>query len=177
MSTKKTNNDVSLILAGKRLRHLREDMGMSRQEFAQRLGLTANKIKARELGNSSVTAQDIRLLYLEFGTDPEFITTGSGKMFDPKKAWRDKITATFTPRTGKKYTDKATAPTEIITWLKWIIEWMDREFSGPGGDGRAMAFFDLLRKINQNFDDFVKEKLDGAYSNAADNKRNTGTRG
>ena len=82
-----------------RFKELRKVLGMTQQEFADRLAVSRNNIAGYEVGKSAPSESVIRLVCKEFSVNEEWLRTGSGEMFVSQKtnmrvqAWIDKVLA------------------------------------------------------------------------------------
>lgn len=65
---------------GNRIKELRQALGLTQQEFADRIGVKRGAIANYEIGrNASDTA--VALICREFGVSEHWLRTGEGKMF------------------------------------------------------------------------------------------------
>lgn len=82
-----------------RFKELRKVLGMTQQEFADRLAVSRNNIAGYEVGKSAPSESVIRLVCKEFSVNEEWLRTGSGEMFVSQKtsmrvqAWIDRVLA------------------------------------------------------------------------------------
>ena len=82
-----------------RFKELRKVLGMTQQEFADRLAVSRNNIAGYEVGKSAPSESVIRLVCKEFSVNEEWLRTGSGEMFVSKntnmrvQAWIDRVLA------------------------------------------------------------------------------------
>lgn len=67
-----------------RIKKLRKTLGLTQQEFADRLGTTRNNIAGYEIDRRSPSSSVISLICREFGVSEEWLRTGEGDMFAPK---------------------------------------------------------------------------------------------
>ena len=80
-----------------RIKELRQFLGLTQQEFAERLSLKRNTIATYEIGRSIPMNSTITSICREFGVNETWLRTGEGPMFaetsraDQVKAWLDKI--------------------------------------------------------------------------------------
>lgn len=65
-----------------RIKELRQQLGLSQDEFGARLGVTNAAISRLESGARSVTEQMALAMHREFGASYSWLTTGDGPMFD-----------------------------------------------------------------------------------------------
>ncbi|GHU27234.1 hypothetical protein FACS1894164_19260 [Spirochaetia bacterium] len=79
-----------------RLVQLRKNMGMTQEQFVERIGLTRQAISAVERGIAPLTEQNIILICSCFGVSEKWLRTGEGDMFSPlRKPIDQKITESF----------------------------------------------------------------------------------
>jgi bacteriophage CI repressor helix-turn-helix domain len=76
-----------------RLKELRKALGLTQQEFADRLHIKRTNIGNYEVGVSLPTDSVIALICREFNVSEEWLRTGKGEMFVP--ITRDEEIATF----------------------------------------------------------------------------------
>ena len=82
-----------------RFKELRKALGMTQQEFADRLAVSRNNIAGYEVGKSTPSESVIRLVCMEFDVNEEWLRTGAGTMFVSKntnmrvQAWIKKVLA------------------------------------------------------------------------------------
>jgi len=69
---------------GDRIRELRQALGLSQTEFAERLGKTRRTIQHWESGNITPPDNVLRLIEQTFSVNPEWLRHGKGEMFKPK---------------------------------------------------------------------------------------------
>lgn len=67
-----------------RIKKLRKTLGLTQQEFADRLGTTRNNIAGYEIDRRSPSSSVISLICREFGVSEEWLRTGEGEMFAPE---------------------------------------------------------------------------------------------
>lgn len=70
---------------GKRIRTLRKKLKLSQTEFGNSIDLSASAISDLEVGRTSVTERNIKLICSEFDVDYIWLTTGEGEMFSTNK--------------------------------------------------------------------------------------------
>lgn len=64
-----------------RLRILRKTLGLTMDEFGEKLGMTKASISRLEAGLNGASEQTIRLICSTFGVDYFWLTEGKGEMF------------------------------------------------------------------------------------------------
>lgn len=64
-----------------RLRTLRKKLGMTLNEFGEKLGVTGTAISRIEKGNRNFTEQMVISVCREFNVNEEWLRTGEGEMF------------------------------------------------------------------------------------------------
>ncbi len=63
-----------------RIKELRKHLGLTQQEFADRLGIKRNTIATYEIGRSTPIDAVISLICREFGVNETWLRTGEGEM-------------------------------------------------------------------------------------------------
>ena len=66
-----------------RIRQVREALSLSRQEFAQKLGISVSSIESYEYGRRVPSGAQIELLCRKLGVNEGWMLTGEGEMFAP----------------------------------------------------------------------------------------------
>lgn len=66
----------------KRIKELRQELGLSQPIFAQRISISNGYIAAIELGNRRVNDRIIKLVCSEFNVNEDWLRTGEGEMFE-----------------------------------------------------------------------------------------------
>ncbi len=64
-----------------RIKELRKALGLTQQEFAERIGSVQNTITGYETGRRIPSNQVITLICKEFNVSEEWLRTGNGEMF------------------------------------------------------------------------------------------------
>ena len=80
-------------MVGDRIRELRKELGMTQQEFADRLKIKRNTIATYETGRNDPIDSVFVLICREFNVSEEWLRDGRGEMFLPKT--RDEELAEF----------------------------------------------------------------------------------
>ena len=68
----------------KRIRELREKLGLSQTKFAERMGMTRSMVSNMELGLVDIPEYRIGTIIKEFGVNRHWLETGEGEMLKPK---------------------------------------------------------------------------------------------
>lgn len=76
-----------------RLKELRKALGLTQQEFAERIGSVQNTITGYETGRRIPSNQVVTLICREFNVNQDWLRTGEGEMFIEKN--RDDEIADF----------------------------------------------------------------------------------
>jgi transcriptional regulator with XRE-family HTH domain len=92
---------------GDRLRLLRQKLGLTQSQMAQKLGVTLNTYQRYELGNRNLTVEKLQQLRKLFGVNLNWLLTGEGGMFE-------------------SYNDKEKVKQHLRA-LKSIVEELERE--------------------------------------------------
>lgn len=67
-----------------RIKELRKALGLTQQEFSDKIGVKRNTIAQYESGRNSPIDAVISLICREFNVNEEWLRTGDGEMFKPK---------------------------------------------------------------------------------------------
>lgn len=67
-----------------RIKELRKVLGLTQQEFSDKIGVKRNTIAQYESGRNSPIDAVISLICREFNVNEEWLRTGDGEMFKPK---------------------------------------------------------------------------------------------
>lgn len=67
-----------------RMKELRKALGLTQQEFSERIGVKRNTVAQYEMGRNPPNETVITLICREFGVSEEWLRTGEGEMFKPK---------------------------------------------------------------------------------------------
>ena len=67
-----------------RIRDLRKALGLTQQDFADRLGVKRNTVALYETGKSGISDGIIKSICREFGVSEQWLRTGEGEMFVPR---------------------------------------------------------------------------------------------
>ncbi|MBD5545815.1 MAG: helix-turn-helix transcriptional regulator [Lachnospiraceae bacterium] len=65
-----------------RLKAIREDLGMSRATFGEKLGISGDVVNNLERGRVEIKKDRIKLVCSVFGVNEEWLRTGEGEMYD-----------------------------------------------------------------------------------------------
>lgn len=65
-----------------RVREIRKSLGLSMDDFGEKLGVTKAAISRLESGERNLTEQMVRSICREFGINEEWLRTGKGEMYD-----------------------------------------------------------------------------------------------
>ena len=66
-----------------RVRAVREDKGLSMEQFGSEIGLSRSGISAIEYASRKVTDKHIKLICSAFGVSENWLRTGEGEMYEP----------------------------------------------------------------------------------------------
>lgn len=67
---------------GERIRLMRKQLNMTQEQMAQRLGIGKAALSMIETGKARLSARNKNILVQDFNVNPDWIETGSGKMFN-----------------------------------------------------------------------------------------------
>lgn len=68
-----------------RIKKLRKDLGLTQQEFADRMGIKRTTIGNYELGRNNPVDSVLMLMCREFGVSESWLKTGEGDMYEREK--------------------------------------------------------------------------------------------
>ncbi|QAR34133.1 helix-turn-helix domain-containing protein [Geovibrio thiophilus] len=68
---------------GKRIRQLRNFLGLTQREFAERIYSSYRSVQNWESGDRFISESNLRLLIDEYGVSADWIYQGTGEMFQP----------------------------------------------------------------------------------------------
>ncbi|GAB4485891.1 MAG: hypothetical protein OHK006_12780 [Thermodesulfovibrionales bacterium] len=71
---------------GRRLRELREALAATQAHLGERIGVLGYQVRDMESGKVELSTTIAKLLYHEFGANPEWLLHGKGAMFDDRGA-------------------------------------------------------------------------------------------
>jgi len=83
---------------GKRIRELREALGLTQKQFGERIGKSWRTVQDWEAGKSSIPDHTLRFISSTFGVSYEWLKEGKGEMWDRKvlvKELKDKTEETL----------------------------------------------------------------------------------
>ena len=66
---------------GERIKELRKYLGLTQQEFADRIGIKRNSIANYEIGRNDPVESIVHLIVREFNVSEQWLRTGEGDMF------------------------------------------------------------------------------------------------
>lgn len=64
-----------------RIKQLRKTLGLTQQEFAERIGITRNAVANYETGRNEPIGSVLNLICNEYNVNPDWLRNGSGEMF------------------------------------------------------------------------------------------------
>ena len=64
-----------------RIKQLRKTLGLTQQEFAERIGITRNAVANNETGRNEPIGSVLNLICNEYNVNPDWLRNGSGEMF------------------------------------------------------------------------------------------------
>ena len=67
---------------GERIRLMRKQLNMTQEQLAQRLGIGKAALSMIETGKARLSARNRNILVQDFNTNPDWLETGEGKMFN-----------------------------------------------------------------------------------------------
>ena len=63
------------------IRALRKALGLNQKEFARRLGMKSTTLSMIEVGDSTLTEKNIKLICMTYNVNENWLRTGKGEMF------------------------------------------------------------------------------------------------
>lgn len=104
-----------------RIRVLRKALGLTQQEFAERLCIQRSTVAQYETGRSEPTAAVVSLICREYNVDEIWLRTGAGEMFRPRTR-EDDIASFFGQVLGGRCTDFQRRLVSVLSRLT-VAEW------------------------------------------------------
>ena len=68
---------------GERLKHLRKELGLAQDAFAESIGMTKSGISGIERGANNLRGQVVNAICREYGVSEKWLCDGEGEMFVP----------------------------------------------------------------------------------------------
>ena len=68
-------------MVGNNIKRLREELGLTQQKFAERIGIKQNSIALIESNKRNISRQALMSISREFGVRLEWLETGEGEMY------------------------------------------------------------------------------------------------
>ena len=78
-----------------RIRLIRKTLNLKQDDFAGRIGLTQTALSVIELGKTSLTEKNIKLICTTFAVNEEWLRSGSGEMFGQVSPYEKELLAVF----------------------------------------------------------------------------------
>jgi transcriptional regulator with XRE-family HTH domain len=78
-----------------RIRLVRKTLGLKQGEFALRIGLTQTALSMIELGKTTLTDKNIKLICATFAIDEDWLRTGNGEMYGVESPYEKELLETF----------------------------------------------------------------------------------
>jgi len=78
-----------------RIRLVRKTLGLRQGDFATRIGLTQTALSMIELGKTTLTDKNVKLICTTFAVDEEWLRHGTGEMFGPASPYEKELMAVF----------------------------------------------------------------------------------
>lgn len=85
---------------GERIKELRKALGLTQQEFSERIGVKRNTIAQYESGRNEPLDAVITLICRTYGVSEEWLRTGEGAMFKPRSRNEELMEFTTTVAEG-----------------------------------------------------------------------------
>ena len=71
-----------MITLNNRIKLLRKTLGLTQENFAQKIGITKSSVSLLESGQNKASSQTIFILCKEFNVNEEWLRNGTGEMFN-----------------------------------------------------------------------------------------------
>ena len=71
-----------MIILNNRIKLLRKTLGLTQENFAQKIGITKSSVSLLESGQNKASSQTIFILCKEFNVNEEWLRNGTGEMFN-----------------------------------------------------------------------------------------------
>lgn len=104
-----------------RIKAIRKALGLTQQEFADRLGIQRSTIAQYETGRNNPIDAVVSLICREYNVDEVWLRTGEGEMFRPRTR-EDDIAAFFGQVLGGRCTDFQRRMVSVLSRLS-AAEW------------------------------------------------------
>ena len=104
-----------------RIKAIRKALGLTQQEFADRLGIQRSTIAQYETGRNNPIDAVVSLICREYNVDEVWLRTGIGEMFRPRTR-EDDIAAFFGQVLGGRCTDFQRRMVSVLSRLS-AAEW------------------------------------------------------
>lgn len=104
-----------------RIKAIRKALGLTQQEFADRLGIQRSTIAQYETGRNNPIDAVVSLICREYDVDEVWLRTGEGEMFRPRTR-EDDIAAFFGQVLGGRCTDFQRRMVSVLSRLS-AAEW------------------------------------------------------
>ena len=69
-----------------RLRELRDKLGLTQEQLAQRIGLSKYSVSSIEIGHRQLSQRNFDIICNTFNVNPDWLRNGKGEMFLPPKS-------------------------------------------------------------------------------------------
>lgn len=104
-----------------RIKAIRKALGLTQQEFADRIGIQRSTIAQYETGRNNPIDAVVSLICREYNVDEIWLRTGAGEMFRPRTR-EDDIAAFFGQVLGGRCTDFQRRLVSVLSRLS-VDEW------------------------------------------------------
>ncbi|MBR5800617.1 MAG: helix-turn-helix transcriptional regulator [Lachnospiraceae bacterium] len=84
---KKAETEEERMLSANRLRNIRENAGLTQEQFAEKIGISTSGYKKIEHGVNGVTSEFLRLLHENVGISADYVLFGKTQSVD--NAWEE----------------------------------------------------------------------------------------
>ena len=129
---------------GERLKYLRKCLGLTQQEFAERIGIKRNTLANYEVGRNEPIDAVFKLICDCFGVNEQWLRSGEGEMFaevsqeDDLYRMVDEMLRDKSAEMKRRLVSAILrlSPEQIRTGVDWMIETFGLEEAAPAADHR-----------------------------------------
>lgn len=135
-----------------RIKKLRKALGLTQQEFADRLGISRGNIATYETREGNPGSSVITLICREFNVSETWLRTGEGKMFVPEEtdAWEEVVKRRGLSDSDRLLIEKfmALKPAEREVVMKYVLS-VATDYAAPDTNGQERAQSDVAARVEE----------------------------
>lgn len=161
-------------MVGDNIKELRQKLGKTQQEFADRLGVKQNTIALIESGKRNISEQLLLSISREFGANLEWLRTGEGEMYVQKnQSLLEQLEDEFkrSPKSRELIESYLKLPPHVRDMVAVAIEQAAKFYPRKPDD--ELSKEEVLEMISVEFDDAQAAKKRGTATSSV----STGTSG